>query len=76
MQDKSGTAGTIASLWKATQRSLQERREAREARRTAERELSVYTTPADLQELEAIMERSDSPNVYTETLEEMRLRAA
>ena len=57
---------------------LRERREARAAYRTAERELSTYTSPADLQELDAMLERSgDQPDsVYTHIIEGIRFRAA
>jgi len=56
--------------------SYRHRRQVRATYKAAKQELAVYTTAADLQELDAIMERSDAPSVYTEVLEEIRLRAA
>jgi len=44
--------------------------------RSVERELSVYSSPAALQELEAILARADHDNIYTDVLDKMRLRAA
>jgi len=56
--------------------SFRDRRAVRAVYRSVERELSVYSSPAALQELEAILARADHDNVYTDVLDKMRLRAA
>lgn len=56
---------------------LRTRREARLAYKRAERELAAYTTEADLQELCAILERSDGrSDIYTRIIESKLLSAA
>jgi hypothetical protein len=55
---------------------LQDRRTERAIYKTAERELSSYTTPAEIHELDAMLERSVGDSIYTEMIERIRLRAA
>lgn len=56
---------------------LRTRREARRAYKRAERELAAYTTEADLQELYAMLERSDGrSDIYTRIIESKLLSAA
>jgi hypothetical protein len=46
-----------APLWAAIRKELRETREARAARKTLERELAGYTSPRDLNDLDAILDR-------------------
>lgn len=54
------------------------RRSARAERARIERELATYRTPAEILELDAMLERSgdDVDPVYADVLERLRLRAA
>jgi hypothetical protein len=45
--------------WVQLRADFRARRATRAARRALERELSAYTTPADLRELDAILDRHD-----------------
>jgi len=74
--EQQGSTGTVASIFAGVRESYRQRRATRAIYKAAQQELAAYTTAADLQELDAIMERSDTPSVYTEVLEEIRLRAA
>lgn len=56
---------------------LRTRRQVRVAYKLAERELAPYTTEADLQELHAMLERSEGrADVYTQIIERKTLSAA
>lgn len=71
-------AARSASLWATVRDVYRERRAARAYFQRIERELATYTTPSDLAELDAMIERSDigADTVYTEMIERIRLRAA
>jgi len=58
--------------------TYRDRRAVRARYKTAERELSTYTTPADLQELDAMLERSAGQDItiYSEIIERIRFRSA
>ncbi len=66
-----------ATLWAAVRDVYRDRRAARAEFHRIERELATYTTPSDLAELDAMIERSDigSDTVYTEMIERIRLRS-
>jgi hypothetical protein len=50
---------TLSPLWAAARDDLRTRRASRAARKTLERELASYATPADQNELDAILEHAD-----------------
>ncbi len=58
--------------------SYRARRTARALQHRVEQELSTYTSPSDIQELDAMLERSgeDLDSVYTQMIERVRMRAA
>lgn len=66
------------TLLAAVREVYRERRAARAEFNRVERELSTYTSPSDLAELDAMVERSDvgSDTAYNEMIERIRLRAA
>ncbi|MET3807754.1 hypothetical protein ABIB25_004781 [Nakamurella sp. UYEF19] len=65
------------SAFAAVRDSYRERRSVRALHQRVERELSTYTTQADIQELDAMLERSGTDvSVYTQMIERIRLRAA
>ena len=66
----SGLAGLVASY--------RARRSARAERARLEEELSSYRTPAEIHELDAMMERAgdDIDPVYADVVERLRFRAA
>jgi hypothetical protein len=47
-------------LWTSVRDELRERRQTRTERRSLERELSAYTTPAEIDDLLAVIENEDS----------------
>ena len=49
----------LSPRWTAVRDDLSTRRATRASRRTLERELASFTTPAERQELDAILDRSD-----------------
>ena len=49
----------MSPLWAAARDDFRTRRAAREARKTLERELASYTTPAEQSELDAMLARAD-----------------
>jgi hypothetical protein len=49
----------IGRRLKAIRHDVRDHRDARVARRTLQHELSSYTTPSDLNDLEAILDRYD-----------------
>lgn len=68
----------LTSAWTAARDSYRERRSVRALHHRVERELSTYTTQADIHELNAMLERSepDTDSVYTQMIERIRFRAA
>jgi hypothetical protein len=48
---------SLSPLWAAARNELRARRAARASRKTLERELASYTTPAEQNELDAVLER-------------------
>ena len=58
--------------------TYRDRRAARATVKSVERELSTYTTPAELQDLDAMIERcaDDNDQVFGPIIERIRLRAA
>ena len=66
------------SAWTTVLDTYRERRAQRASVRTAELELSSYTTPAELQDLDAMLERfaDEDDTVYGPIVERIRLRAA
>jgi hypothetical protein len=54
---------SLAPLWVAARDKLRTRRAARASRKTLERELASYTTPAEQNELDAILERYPADEV-------------
>jgi hypothetical protein len=52
-----GRASPASPRWAAIRDELREAREARAARKALERDLASYTTPADLNDLDAILDR-------------------
>ena len=72
------TSATGLSRWASARASVRDRRATRALYKQVERELSTYTTAADLQELEAMLERSpgNDESVFTHVVENIRLRAA
>ena len=71
-------ASTNVSKLTAALESYRARRSARALRSRIERELSSYRTPAEVHELDAMLERSgdDIDPVYADVIERLRLRAA
>lgn len=69
---------TTGSRLTAALDGFRARRAARADRNRLELELSSYRTPAEINELEAMMERSgdDIDPVYAEVLERLRFHAA
>lgn len=67
-----------AGLWATVRDAYRERRAARAHLNRIERELATYTTPSDLAELDAMIERSDmgTDMAYTQMIERIRLRSA
>lgn len=72
------TTGSSGSRLTAALDGFRARRAARAERNRLELELSSYRTPAEINELEAMMERSgdDIDPVYAEVLERLRFHAA
>ena len=66
------------SAWTSVLDTYRERKAERASVKAAERELSTYTTPAELQDLDAMLERfaDDDDAVYGPIIERIRLRAA
>ncbi len=62
----------IASLWTAVRSQIRETRDERAGRAQLERELGAYTSPADLDDLYAILDRYSDQ----ETAEIRRILAA
>ncbi len=62
----------IASLWTAVRAQIRETRDERTERAQLERELGAYTSPADLDDLYAILDRYSDQ----ETAEIRRILAA
>ena len=50
-----------AAAWTSVRDELRERRQTRTERRSLERELSAYSTPAEIDDLLAVIETEDSP---------------
>ena len=48
-------------LWTSVRDELRERRQTRNERRALEHDLSAYTTPAEIDDLLAVIENEDSP---------------
>lgn len=59
-------------LWTTVNDDLRERRQARAARRTLERELATYTTPAEVEDLLMAMRGSD--DAQTEAIRGLLIR--
>lgn len=66
------------SAWTTAIDTYRERRTLRAALKSVERELSTYTTPTELQDLDAMIERAtdDNDEIYGPIIERIRLRAA
>jgi molybdopterin-guanine dinucleotide biosynthesis protein len=66
------------SAWTTVLDTYRERKAQRATVKVAERELSSYTTPAELQDLDAMLERfaDEGDTVYGPMVERIRLRAA
>jgi hypothetical protein len=66
------------SPWASMRASYRDRRATRAMHSAIERELSTYTTPAELLELESMFERCDSENdtVYGEMIQRVLMRSA
>ena len=75
-QQQAPVAQSFTDRLRAVVEARRSRRAVQEQYRSAHRELSVYTTSADLQELDAIMERSQDESVHNEVFQAIRLRAA
>ncbi len=75
--DRSATQGPPSRLTAALE-SYRARRTARALRARIEQELSSYRTPAEIHELDAMLERSGEhiDPVYADVIERLRLRAA
>jgi hypothetical protein len=54
---------SLLPLWTAARDELRARRAERASRKTLERELASYTTPAEQNELDAILERYPADEV-------------
>jgi uncharacterized protein YjiS (DUF1127 family) len=54
------TSRRSLQLWTSVRDELRERRQTRSERRSLERELSAYTTPAEIDDLLAVIENEDS----------------
>jgi hypothetical protein len=50
---------SLSQLWTAARDDLSNRRASRASRKTLERELASYSTPAEQNELNAILDRAD-----------------
>ena len=50
---------SLSQLWTAARDDLSNRRASRASRKTLERELASYTTPAEQNELNAILDRAN-----------------
>jgi len=55
------TSRRSLQLWTSVRDELRERRQTRNERRALERELSAYSTPAEIDDLLAVIETEDSP---------------
>ena len=55
------TSRRSLQLWTSVRDELRERRQTRTERRALERELSAYSTPAEIDDLLAVIEGEDSP---------------
>ena len=55
------TSRRSLQLWTSVRDELRERRQTRTERRALERELSAYSTPAEIDDLLAVIETEDSP---------------
>lgn len=66
------------SAWTTALDTYRERRAAHASLKSVERELATYTTPAELQDLDSMVERCVDENeiVYGPIIERIRLRAA
>ena len=66
------------SAWTTVLGTYRERKAQRASIKVAERELASYTTPAQLQDLDAMLERfaDEGDSVYGPIVERIRLRAA
>ena len=66
------------SAWTTAIDTYRERRTLRASLKSVERELSTYTTPTELQDLDAMIERATNNNdeIYGPIIERIRLRAA
>ncbi len=66
------------SAWTVAIDGYRERRALRATLKSVERELATYTTPAELQDLDSMLERciDDNDMVYGPIIERIRLRAA
>ncbi len=66
------------SAWTTVLETYRERKAQRASVKVAERELSSYTTPAQLQDLDGMLERfaDEDDTVYGPIVERIRLRAA
>lgn len=74
-QQSTGT--TPRTLFGGAIENYRAHRSARADRVRLERELSTYRTPAEISELDAILERSgDVDPMYTDIITRIRLRAA
>jgi hypothetical protein len=67
---------SLSPLWTAARDELRTRRAARASRMTLERELASFTTPAEQNELDAILERYPADQVAEIRQIVNRLRAA
>jgi hypothetical protein len=54
------TSRRSLQLWTSVRDELRERRQTRTERRSLERELSAYSTPAEIDDLLAVIENEDS----------------
>jgi hypothetical protein len=54
---------SLSPLWSAARDEIRTRRAARAARQTLERELASYSTPAEQNELDAILDRYPTDEV-------------
>ena len=74
----SPSTSTTNSRLAAALDSYRARRTARAVRSQIERELSSYRSPAEIHELDAMLERSGDgiDPVYADVIERLRLRAA
>jgi len=70
--------GVMNTTWESVSQHLQARREARAARKQLERELAGYTSPSDLADLYAVLDRGTDLETaqVREVLNRVRSRAA